>query len=100
MAAAAAAWRAYQRLMARRPASVQVLTAGTLMGVGDVISQQLVERRGLEGHSGRRTLRMMGIGLCFVGPVIGSWYRVLERMVPGATRTAAFQKMLLDQGGF
>ncbi|XP_067326259.1 protein Mpv17 [Anolis sagrei] len=98
--AGAAAWRAYQRVMARHPATVQVVTAGTLMGVGDVISQQLVERRGLEGHSGRRTLRMMGIGFCFVGPVIGSWYRLLDRMVPGATRTVAFRKMLLDQGGF
>lgn len=39
---------------------------GTLVGAGDVISQQLVEQRGLSGHSGRRTVKMMGIGLCFV----------------------------------
>ncbi|XP_064911526.1 protein Mpv17 isoform X2 [Columba livia] len=43
------------------------LTAGALMGAGDVIAQQLVERRGLRGHQGPRTLKMMAIGFCFVG---------------------------------
>uniref|UniRef100_A0A674IFJ2 Mitochondrial inner membrane protein Mpv17 n=1 Tax=Terrapene triunguis TaxID=2587831 RepID=A0A674IFJ2_9SAUR len=58
----AALWRSYQRLMAQHPWKVQILTAGSLVGVGDVISQQLVERRGLRGHSTRRTLKMMAIG--------------------------------------
>uniref|UniRef100_A0A8C0IUS3 Mitochondrial inner membrane protein Mpv17 n=1 Tax=Chelonoidis abingdonii TaxID=106734 RepID=A0A8C0IUS3_CHEAB len=62
----AALWRSYQRLMAQHPWKVQILTAGSLVGVGDVISQQLVERRGLSGHSSRRTLKMMAIGFCFV----------------------------------
>ncbi|XP_042302361.1 protein Mpv17 [Sceloporus undulatus] len=96
----AAVWRGYQRLMARRPRTVQVLTAGAMVGAGDVISQQLVEQRGLAGHSSRRTLKMMAVGFCFVGPVIGGWYQVLDRLVPGTTRMAALQKMLLDQGGF
>ncbi|XP_030920890.1 protein Mpv17 isoform X1 [Geospiza fortis] len=37
------------------------------MGAGDVIAQQLVEQRGLHGHHCPRTLKMMGIGFCFVG---------------------------------
>nr|XP_030125680.3 protein Mpv17 isoform X3 [Taeniopygia guttata] len=44
-----------------------VLVAGALMGAGDVIAQQLVEQRGLHGHHCSRTLKMMGIGFCFVG---------------------------------
>lgn len=36
------------------------------MGAGDVISQQMIERRGLSGHNGWRTLKMMSIGVCFV----------------------------------
>ncbi|KAF7235887.1 Protein Mpv17 [Varanus komodoensis] len=97
---AAGLWRAYQRLLSRHPWKVQILTAGTLVGAGDVISQQVVERRGLAGHSPRRTLKMMAVGFCFVGPVVGGWYQVLDRLVPGRTRLAALQKMLLDQGGF
>lgn len=106
--------------------------AGSLVGVGDVISQQLIERRGLGHHNVRRTARMMTIGFLFVvsfdfqfaadwsiysehdklhrfrfsyklllclkkGPVIGSWYRVLDRLVVGGSKSAAMKKMLVDQ---
>uniref|UniRef100_A0A8C8SAP2 Mitochondrial inner membrane protein Mpv17 n=1 Tax=Pelusios castaneus TaxID=367368 RepID=A0A8C8SAP2_9SAUR len=93
-------WRSYQRLMALHPWKVQILTAGSLVGIGDVISQQLVERRGLRGHSSRRTLKMMAIGFCFVGPVVGGWYQLLDRLVPGNTRVVAVKKMALDQAAF
>ncbi|XP_074392386.1 mitochondrial inner membrane protein Mpv17 isoform X2 [Zonotrichia albicollis] len=63
----AALWRGCGRLLARRPGAAQALTAGALMGAGDVIAQQLVEQRGLHGHQCPRTLKMMGIGFCFVG---------------------------------
>ncbi|XP_069707158.1 protein Mpv17 [Phaenicophaeus curvirostris] len=93
----AAPWGRWARL---RRGAAQAVTAGTLMGVGDVIAQQLVERRGLCGHQGHRTLKMMAIGFGFVGPVVGSWYRVLDRLVPGNTKVVAVKKMVLDQGGF
>ncbi|XP_069830254.1 protein Mpv17 isoform X2 [Dendropsophus ebraccatus] len=96
----AALWRSYQRLLSIHPWKVQIITAGSLVGVGDVISQQLVERRGLHGHSLERTMKMMGIGFCFVGPVVGGWYKVLDGLVPGSTKSVAIKKMLLDQGGF
>ncbi|XP_046877640.1 protein Mpv17 isoform X1 [Hypomesus transpacificus] len=90
-------WRSYQALMIRHPWSVQIITAGSLVGAGDVISQQVIERRGLANHNVARTARMMSIGFFFVGPVIGGWYKVLDRLVTGTTKTAALQKMLLDQ---
>ncbi|XP_061900775.1 protein Mpv17 [Entelurus aequoreus] len=93
----ASLWRSYQVLMGRHPWTVQIVTAGTLVGVGDVIAQQLIERRGLAGHNVRRTAKMMGIGFFFVGPVIGSWYRVLDRLVAGGSKSAAFKKMTVDQ---
>lgn len=36
------------------------------MGLGDVISQQLVERRGLRAHQAGRTLTMASLGCGFV----------------------------------
>lgn len=36
------------------------------MGLGDIISQQLVEKRGLQGHQARRTLIMVSLGCGFV----------------------------------
>ncbi|XP_075451317.1 mitochondrial inner membrane protein Mpv17 [Ascaphus truei] len=59
-------WRGYQKLLAAHPWRVQILTAGSLVGVGDIISQQLVEKKGLRGHSVERTMKMMSIGFCFV----------------------------------
>ncbi|XP_012674739.2 protein Mpv17 [Clupea harengus] len=93
-------WRSYQGLISKHPWTVQIITAGSLVGVGDVISQQLIERRGLANHSMRRTAKMMSIGFFFVGPVIGGWYRVLDRLVVGETKSVALKKMVLDQVGF
>uniref|UniRef100_A0A3Q3DYT2 Mitochondrial inner membrane protein Mpv17 n=1 Tax=Hippocampus comes TaxID=109280 RepID=A0A3Q3DYT2_HIPCM len=90
-------WRSYQALMARHPWTVQIVTAGSLVGVGDVISQQVIERRGLAQHDARRTAKMMSIGFFFVGPVVGSWYKVLDRLVTGGSKSAAIKKMLIDQ---
>lgn len=36
------------------------------MGAGDVIAQQLIERRGLAQHNVQRTAKMMSIGFVFV----------------------------------
>lgn len=36
------------------------------MGLGDIISQQLVERRGLQEHQTGRTLTMVSMGCGFV----------------------------------
>ncbi|XP_053918734.1 protein Mpv17 isoform X6 [Cuculus canorus] len=93
----AASWGRWARLLRWRRGAAQAVTAGTLMGAGDVIAQQLVEQRGLHGHQGHRTLKMMAIGFCFVGPVVGGWYRVLDRLVPGNTKVVAVKKMMLDQ---
>ncbi|XP_028822460.1 protein Mpv17-like isoform X1 [Denticeps clupeoides] len=90
-------WRSYQALMSKHPWKVQIITAGSLVGVGDVISQQLIERRGLASHNVKRTAKMMSIGFFFVGPVVGGWYKVLDNLVKGGTKTAALKKMLADQ---
>nr|XP_023406301.1 protein Mpv17 isoform X2 [Loxodonta africana] len=84
----------------RYPDNTCIPCTGSLMGLGDVISQQLVESRGLQGYQAGRTLTMVSLGCGFVGPVIGGWYRVLDRLIPGTTKVDALKKMLLDQGGF
>ncbi|XP_059699222.1 protein Mpv17 isoform X1 [Haemorhous mexicanus] len=34
------------------------------------------------------------------GPVVGSWYRILDWLIPGNTKVVAVKKVILDQGGF
>ncbi|XP_072913228.1 mitochondrial inner membrane protein Mpv17 [Hemitrygon akajei] len=91
------AWRTYQMLMKKHPWKVQILTSGGLVGVSDIVSQQVVERRGLTNHNLKRTAKMTTVGLIYVGPVLSVWYRLLDRLVVGQSRTAAFKKMLFDQ---
>ena len=42
----------------------------------------------------------MGVVGLVIGPVLRSWYLILERIVPGIAKTAGFKKMLLDQSLF
>uniref|UniRef100_A0A8D0Y3K8 Mitochondrial inner membrane protein MPV17 n=1 Tax=Sus scrofa TaxID=9823 RepID=A0A8D0Y3K8_PIG len=59
---------AYQRALTAHPWKVQVLTPGSLMGCG------------------------------FVGPIVGGWYKVLDWLIPRATKVDALKRLLLDQG--
>ncbi|XP_036607075.1 protein Mpv17 isoform X1 [Trichosurus vulpecula] len=93
-------WRAYQQALAAHPWKVQIITTGSLVGLSDVISQQLIEKRGLEKHQVHRTLTMALIGCGYVGPVVGGWYRVLDRLIPGNTKMDALKKVVADQGCF
>ena len=42
---------------------------------------------------------MAVVGL-IIGPILRTWYLTLDRLVPGAAKTAGFKKMLLDQSLF
>ena len=67
-----------------------------LVGAGDVIAQQVVEKKG-KAHDITRTAKMTLIGLCVLGPGLRTWYIILDRVVKGAGTSAALKKMLLDQ---
>jgi protein Mpv17 len=44
-----------------------------MMTFGDVISQQLIEKKGWDGHDTGRSLRMTIYGATIGGPLIGSY---------------------------
>uniref|UniRef100_A0A8C8GZJ0 Mitochondrial inner membrane protein Mpv17 n=1 Tax=Oncorhynchus tshawytscha TaxID=74940 RepID=A0A8C8GZJ0_ONCTS len=72
-------WRSYWALVTRHPWTVQIIT--------------VLERRGLANHNVTRTAKMMRIGLFFVGTVLGGWYKVLDKLVTGGTKSASIKKM-------
>nr|XP_048702111.1 protein Mpv17 isoform X2 [Caretta caretta] len=122
----AALWRSYQRLMAQHPWKVQILTAGcictsrsadTLQSHGP--RQVSCRARGLGTEhrlvwdpeetgsvSSSATKSPCGLGqgtsahCVLLGPVVGGWYQLLDRLIPGNTRMVALKKMVLDQAGF
>merc|ERR1712110_604572 len=88
----------YDRAVTRRPRLMKGLTTGSLMGVGDILSQ-VIENRGREDHRGidwKRTLRMGTIGLS-IGPVLHYWFGFLERVTTATGTRAALIKLAYDQ---
>ncbi|EDO45507.1 predicted protein [Nematostella vectensis] len=93
-------WRTYQRLMVSHPWTTQTVSVGVVVAFGDVITQQAIERKGIN-HDVKRTLKMGAVGL-FVGPIIRTWYLTLDKLVVASRRPKldALKKVFLDQSLF
>ncbi|KAG8906974.1 Protein required for ethanol metabolism [Tulasnella sp. 403] len=88
--------RAYQSALQRRPVRTSMVASFTLFSAGDVIAQQLVEKRGKD-HDWTRTLRLGLYGGLIFTPIVVPWYRVIDR-VPFASKQASIAaKVILDQ---
>ena len=68
---------------------------GVLVAAGDVITPS-----NLVSEAAQIMTARMGVVGLVIGPVLRSWYLTLERIVPGAVKTAGFKKMLLYQSLF
>lgn len=85
----------YPRLMATHPVKVQILTTATIMLAGDLSAQIFIEKA--ERIDVARAARFFAIGILFVGPVVRTWYTLLETMLGTGGAGVAVVKMLLDQ---
>ena len=74
-----------------------IIFPGALVGVGDFIAQQAVEKKGLKNHNMIRTAKMSALGFCVFAPGLRTWYIVLDKVVKGTGGGVALKKMLLDQ---
>ncbi|KAF9000092.1 hypothetical protein BDQ17DRAFT_1360096 [Cyathus striatus] len=88
--------RAYNALLIRRPMASQCATAGFLFGAGDVVAQQLIEKRGKE-HDFLRTARLTFYGGALFGPCMTKWYQFLNRLKFSSPRKALIYRVYLDQ---
>ncbi|RYP13849.1 hypothetical protein DL767_010538 [Monosporascus sp. MG133] len=73
--------RWYQRKLATRPLLTQSVTTAVLFATGDITAQQLVEKKGVEGHEFGRTGRMFLYGGAIFGPAATTWFGILQRRV-------------------
>ncbi|XP_077990365.1 mitochondrial inner membrane protein Mpv17-like [Glandiceps talaboti] len=90
-------WARYLNYVARHPMKSQAYSAGVLFCVGDVVAQQLVERRG-RNHNIYRTIRTSAFGLFIGGPTLRGWYVLLDKIYKGSRpQIGALQKMCTDQ---
>ncbi|KAJ3916440.1 hypothetical protein F5877DRAFT_91749 [Lentinula edodes] len=72
---------------ARRPMATQSATSAVIFGAGDVIAQQLVDRRGLRNHD----------VTCLFGPVLTKWHQFINHRHFDSPFRAVVYKVTLDQ---
>lgn len=69
---------------------------GFLFGVGDLIAQNVVEKRKFNDIDWLRMVRYVSIG-CAVGPSLTMWYKVLDKFGTRVTVPIVAKKILVDQ---
>ncbi len=76
--------QSYLRALEHSPNITKALTAGTLLGLGDSLSQGIERYYGYgSGHYDfARTAKMSSFGLFVVGPMLHQWYKVLNKLAP------------------
>ncbi|KAK1829221.1 hypothetical protein QBC39DRAFT_138229 [Podospora conica] len=94
--------RWYQARLAARPLLTQAVTTSLLFGLGDVIAQQAVEKKGTAHHDLARTSRMCLYGGAVFGPCAATWFKTLQRhvVVPGKPNATILARVACDQGLF
>ncbi|KAK2464908.1 hypothetical protein APHAL10511_002984 [Amanita phalloides] len=92
--------RAYNAAFLKRPLLTNCISAAILFGAGDVLAQQAIEGKGLNGHDFARTARLSFYGGALFGPCITSWYGFLNRIKFANPKTAVVYRVWLDQAVF
>ncbi|RDL33601.1 Uncharacterized protein BP5553_07969 [Venustampulla echinocandica] len=67
--------------LAARPLLTQSITTAVLFATGDVMAQQLVEKKGWKNHELARSGRMALYGGAIFGPAATTWYRFLQNKI-------------------
>ncbi|CAL1704231.1 unnamed protein product [Somion occarium] len=75
----------------------QCATSFTLFAAGDVIAQQLIERKGLEKHDFARTARLGFYGGALFGPLVTKWFQLLNKLQFSSPTKAVAYRVYLDQ---
>ncbi|CAG2178237.1 unnamed protein product [Oppiella nova] len=94
--------RWYQAKLASRPVFTQAVSTAVLFATGDVLAQQVVEKRGFSEHTLERTGRMALYGGCVFGPGATLWYQFLQRKIvlPGKPNLEILARVATDQTVF
>jgi protein Mpv17 len=52
-----------------------------MMTLGDIISQQAIEKRGFDNHDVGRSFRIYCYAFALGGPVMGTWFAFINRTI-------------------
>ncbi|KAK7693273.1 hypothetical protein QCA50_002840 [Cerrena zonata] len=89
--------RAFNASLVRRPMLTQCATSLTLFAAGDVVAQQLIEKKGFDKHDFARTARLGFYGGALFGPLVTKWFQLLNRLKFSSPTKAVAYRVYLDQ---
>lgn len=90
----------FTRSVAKYPLRTKAVSTGVLAIIGDLIAQRIAwgAQESPYKHDVRRTLAIGIWGFVFMGPVLHTWYGILNRYVLG--RFSVLRKVVFDQTVF
>ncbi|CAF1392049.1 unnamed protein product [Rotaria magnacalcarata] len=88
--------RSYNRFVLKSPLLAMSLTTGTTMGLGNIISQTVIEKRTIDTVDWGRVARFSAFGYIAAGPFLRYWYYGLEKYFTGV-RFKPLKMMITDQ---
>ncbi|KAI9058598.1 hypothetical protein FKP32DRAFT_1635344, partial [Trametes sanguinea] len=92
--------QAFNASLIRRPMVTQCVTSAVLFGSGDIVAQQVFEKKGLANHDFMRTARLAFYGGAIFGPILTKWLQFLERLKFSSPTKGVVYRVYLDQGVF
>ncbi|XP_011496434.1 PREDICTED: protein Mpv17 [Ceratosolen solmsi marchali] len=90
-------FRIYTKLLAKYPLGMQALQAGALLGLGDQIAQNYIEKRSAKNLDLIRTAQFAGIGFFIAGPATRTWYGILDKYFGSKGVIVVLKKVACDQ---
>ncbi|XP_046838716.1 protein sym-1 isoform X2 [Vespa crabro] len=73
------------------------IVTGILMGLGDQLAQNFVERNKFKDLDFARTGHFISIGFFIAGPATTTWYRILDKYIGSKGGVVVMKKVLCDQ---
>ncbi|KAH9974522.1 hypothetical protein BJV74DRAFT_185117 [Russula compacta] len=92
----ASLFRSFNKLNLKRPLATQCATSAILFTSGDIIAQQVLERKRVK-HDFLRTARLTFYGGCLLGPPVSIWIAFLNRLRFATSTKAVIYRTWLDQ---
>ncbi|XP_018411005.1 PREDICTED: peroxisomal membrane protein 2 [Nanorana parkeri] len=93
--------RTYLQLLHSRPVLTKALTSGILSALGNLLSQNIEQRRKFKSSAGNvdlvALLRFAAYGLFFTGPLSHYFYLFLEQVIPSSIPMAGLRRLLLER---
>jgi len=89
--------RAYSKLLFMWPRTLQSISAGTIGLCGDAACQFGLEKRAVAEYDLFRGARFFALPAFYIAPILGVWFKILERVGGHHQKFIPLKRVLIDQ---